>query len=569
MSRIIETDPHAEESPGIRAVPQDPADRKRVRSEAARLADRLDPSQPPRHAELERLGTDLLDNVGLEPQYLGFAMVALDNAFWGERFAAVPLHRRLLLLPHCLREPDACQGDYDPMGLTCKACGACDITDLKGRAESLGYQVLVAEGTPAVVQVVLDGRADAILGVACMESLEKAFSRISELGIPHATVPLLTNGCKRTTVEDDLVREWIDRFQTGPGPAVASYVPLLRAAAGLCEPGSFRSLLEGTVRPEVWERTGAGDPMTDTERVAMDWLRKGGKRFRPFVTLAGYAAFALADRRLDARTELDGQLPDAVRRVALAIEALHKASLAHDDIQDDDAYRYGGETLHRQHGVDRAINVGDYLIGLGYRLIAAQRDALGSDVVAAILADLAGAHQRLCRGQGAELALREQKQRHAEPLDLMAVYALKTAPAFHVALTAGIRMAGQADFDPKPIATFCRSMGVAYQTLNDLKDWQADRHDKLLAGQDAMAMRPTVLEAFARAAGVDVAPRGDGEAPELWLARLRDAYRIAGAFQKGRQLVDGCRRRALEAAEKARPESLSHLMKFVVRTVLG
>ena len=56
-------------------------------------------------------------------------------------------------------------------------------------------------------------------------------------------------------------------------------------------------------------------------------------------------------------------------RVAMAIEAFHKASLVHDDIQDDDLFRYGRETLHRSEGLGPAINIGDYLIGLGYRLV--------------------------------------------------------------------------------------------------------------------------------------------------------------------------------------------------------
>ena len=64
--------------------------------------------------------------------------------------------------------------------------------------------------------------------------------------------------------------------------------------------------------------------------------------------------------------------PRWIRRAALSIEAFHKASLVHDDIEDDDIFRYGRATLHRQYGVGTAINVGDYLIGLGYRLVDLQ-----------------------------------------------------------------------------------------------------------------------------------------------------------------------------------------------------
>ena len=108
------------------------------------------------------------------------------------------------------------------------------------------------------------------------------------------------------------------------------------------------------------------DPLAVHEAIAYDWLAQGGKRSRPFITLAVYDALKGAPGTLSAEG-LD--LPDAVRRAALAIETFHKASLVHDDIEDDDTFRYGRATLHRQYGVGTAINVGDYLIGLGYRLV--------------------------------------------------------------------------------------------------------------------------------------------------------------------------------------------------------
>src|SRR5260370_34967982 len=89
------------------------------------------------------------------------------------------------------------------------------------------------------------------------------------------------------------------------------------------------------------------------------------------------------------------ELPDSVRRVALAIEAFHKASLVHDDIEDDDAYRYGQETLHRRYGVGAAINIGDYLIGLGYRLVGRDRKEIGGDCAAHVLHRMSQAPPKL------------------------------------------------------------------------------------------------------------------------------------------------------------------------------
>src|SRR5207237_5125916 len=90
---------------------------------------------------------------------------------------------------------------------------------------------------------------------------------------------------------------------------------------------------------------------------------------------------------------------DSVRRAAMSIETFHKASLVHDDIEDDDAFRYGEETVHKKFGAATAINVGDYLIGLGYRLVSRDAKTLGADVVVDILDWLADGHLRLCEGQ--------------------------------------------------------------------------------------------------------------------------------------------------------------------------
>ena len=47
------------------------------------------------------------------------------------------------------------------------------------------------------------------------------------------------------------------------------------------------------------------------------------------------------------------------------------------------------------------------------------------------------------------------------------------------------------------VADFSRNVGVAFQILNDIKDWDGDEDNKLVAGQDVLAARPTLLLALA------------------------------------------------------------------------
>jgi geranylgeranyl pyrophosphate synthase len=277
-----------------------------------------------------------------------------------------------------------------------------------------------------------------------------------------------------------------------------------------------------------------------------------------------------------------------VRRTALAIEAFHKASLVHDDIEDEDTFRYGRETLHRRYGVPVAINVGDYLLGLGYRLVARERQALGGDCTADILNCLAQAHLKLSEGQGAELLWRDAGDKALTALDALKIYALKTAPAFEAALYAGVRLAGPADAHEKTVAEFSKNLGIAFQILNDLKDWDGDTDNKLLAGQDVLAGRPTLLLALALEgsapterqelltllAGAPVAgapglcSQRERPASGAVVERLRQLFTRAQVFARAEKLVEKYRARAEAVADAVEPTELRELLYYLVDNVL-
>src|SRR5207249_7365209 len=151
---------------------------------ARAAADGFDKANPLTRDATRSTAADLLRSLGLGEEYLGFAMVMLTNEFWKDQVAAIPFHRRLMLLPHCLKNAEGCPADYDEFGLDCKKCGACSVADFKVRAEELGYKVLVSEGTPIVLKIIVSGHVDAIVGVACLNVLDKAIDKILLAGIP-------------------------------------------------------------------------------------------------------------------------------------------------------------------------------------------------------------------------------------------------------------------------------------------------------------------------------------------------------------------------------------------------
>jgi geranylgeranyl pyrophosphate synthase len=360
-----------------------------------------------------------------------------------------------------------------------------------------------------------------------------------------------------------------------------SFLHLMHAASGMFAPDALERLApRARGGPRLAEVNGQGlgalDPIAATEAVAYDFLAKGGKHSRPFITLATY--YALTSRE-DADAEIAERIaaiPDVVRRIALAIEIFHKASLVHDDIEDDDAYRYGDPTVHRAHGVPTAINVGDYLIGMGYRLVSRDAAELGPAVAADILDRFADAHLRLSEGQGAELTWRDARNKRLTPSDALRIYALKTAPAFEAAMYAGARLAGAGADYGQPIRQLAKHLGIAFQILNDLKDWRGDDDNKLGARLDVAGGRPTVLLALALE-GLDEDRQQElldlvGGTPnanqESTARRVHALYRSADVFDKALRLVDKHQRRAETVADELRPDELRWLCFHLIDMIL-
>jgi geranylgeranyl pyrophosphate synthase len=563
----------------LKLVPETKEFRTRMRQECAAWAAKLDKAHPLAKDEMEQYVRQMLAANDWPEGYLGWCMVIMATEFWRDQVAAVPQSRRLFLMPHCLKHAEGCPADYDEFGLDCRKCGACSIADFRTKAEDQGYKVLVSEGTPIVLKIIVSGHVDAIVGVACLNVLEKAIDKILLAGIPCLAVPLLSSDCRNTSVDEDWVAEMIDTPHVVPEVKTSTYLHLMRGAGELFEPTMLQRLLprvRGTTT--LAEANGHGlaglDPIASTEAISHDFLSRGGKHMRPFATLAVYDALTHGEATSERGPELIAEYPDHVRRVALAIETFHKASLVHDDIEDDDAYRYGQETLHKKFGVPVALNVGDYLVGVGYRLVSRDVAALGGEACTEILDRLADAQTRLCEGQGAELVWRDGGNQQITPIDALKIYALKTSPAFEVALFAGARLAGSTEQFQEPFSQFARNVGVAFQILNDLKDWMGDEDNKLTAGGDVFGGRPTVLWALALESlkGADreelVALQGGTDRSMRTLRRVRELYEQAGVFEKAHRLVDKYQQRAEQIADGLEPEALRRLFYYLSDTLL-
>jgi len=553
-------------------VPRDSDSRRQILSRCREAIELLPKNDALSKRQLEVLARSLLSDMGVSDSYVGWTMVVLSTEHWRDRVAAVPMNRRLLLLPkeerNGKRQTECVTVENEA---ECR-CEQCAVNEIRAKAELLGYRVAVVQSSEELAADILASDVEAIVGVASLNVLEKAMDRMHVAEIPSLAIPLNSASGDSTSVDRKWAFELIERQLTPTRTASNSYLPLLRAAQGLFEPSELTRLIS-TARVDSTKPAEAYDPVAATANIAHRFLCCGGKYARPFITLAAYDAMRSPEGSEVSSNALSN-IPDAVRRVALSIETFHKASLIHDDIEDSDDYRYGQPALHTEHGLPAAINIGDYMIGLGYRLISREIASLGPEVAGDILDMLANAHLRLCEGQGAELLWRDKLEKQISPSDALAIYALKTAPAFEVALLSGMRCAGSLDTYREPLKRFSECLGIAFQILNDLKDWKGDDDNKLGQGFDTLGGRPTVLWALALE-GLDAEGRSSllslqnsSIEPCEKIEKVRKLYQQAGAFAEAHRMVVHNRAEADAIANQLDPPSLQRLLHYLLENVL-
>lgn len=522
-------------------IPQTPQERNHILQAVRHYVAEFNPVPPIPLDHLAEHADRVVGMLKCDKIYRDYIGILINNEIWRETLATVPYERRLLLLPKCLRVESKCPAPFDEFGLLCKQCGLCSIQDLQAEAERLGYAVLVAEGSAIVMSLIQTGKIEAIVGVSCLSVLERAFPYMEAAAVPGVAVPLLQDDCIDTTVDIDWVWDYIH----------------------LTSDDQTRRLDLGALRDEVdfWFTAASLDLVMgaaegETERIAREWLMRDGKRWRPFLTTAAYQALR----------ETPGQkLPDDLRKLAVAVECFHKASLIHDDIEDNDDVRYGVKTLHAEHGVAVALNVGDLLIGEGYRLIAASKVSPGQ--ISRMITVAARGQRELCRGQGAELCW----ARTPEPLtslQVLDIFRRKTAPAFEVALKLGALYAGIDSHDEVEdvLSAYSGALGIAYQIRDDLSDLGMGGETNDIEG-----LRPSLLLAVAH-------ERSNAESrvltESLWRRRIPEGTNSRSIEEMYRSLkVDERATTLLETYKEEAIRSLRDLenpnLKGLLRRVIG
>ncbi len=426
-------------------VPQDNVLRAEIRRRVEKFFLESKIMPPLSYERLSEYADILIAENNWDESNKAFVMVCGGNAVWRPIVGSVPFDRRMLLLPMCLRNSKLCRGEEDELGLLCSECGNCSICSFLREAENLGYITIVAEGSTIASRLLESGKVDAVVGVGCMAVLEKMFSSVTKYSIPGIGIPLVTCGCKDTTADAEWVSEEINYIDR------KSEFNLL----------NINNLKEKTTSLFTEDRI---DRILDldgsaTGNMVKEMLMAGGKRIRPLLTVLAYEAFSKSHDQ------------ELLARLAMSVECFHKASLIHDDIEDNDSFRYGRETIHTRYGIPVAINLGDLLTGEGYRLLSGS--GLSAGAASDCLRVVSGGHRAMAIGQGEELLARREGR--ILPVNgIIEVFRNKTSAAFRVSLQVGAIAAGADERSLELLERFSDLIGIAYQIKDDLEDFETD-----------------------------------------------------------------------------------------------
>lgn len=120
-----------------------------------------------------------------------------------------------------------------------------------------------------------------------------------------------------------------------------------------------------------------------------DYPARPGKGLRAALCIATCKAF--------------GGSVSRVLNTATAIEMFHNAFLIHDDIQDQSEFRRGSPTLHAEHGVGIAVNVGNALNLTSLHQLMENRRILGRNLAWQIFTETEEMLRHTLEGQALEL----------------------------------------------------------------------------------------------------------------------------------------------------------------------
>ena len=195
-------------------------------------------------------------------------------------------------------------------------------------------------------------------------------------------------------------------------------------------------------------------------------LMAGGKRLRPILVLATYQLF---------KEDIEEAMPFAV-----AIEMVHNFSLIHDDLPevDNDDFRHGKPTNHKQFNHPTALLAGDGLLNQAYivlsdEILYSAENQYKENFCEKVRSfnEFSKAVDRMIAGEYLDTEL-EGKQISKEMLEY--IHINKTGALLKLCVRMGAILAGASEKDLKKLTKYAENIGLAFQIKDDILSEEGD-----------------------------------------------------------------------------------------------
>jgi octaprenyl-diphosphate synthase len=180
-------------------------------------------------------------------------------------------------------------------------------------------------------------------------------------------------------------------------------------------------------------------------------ISAGGKRIRPMLLLLTANAF--------------GYRGSHHHTLAAVIEFIHTATLLHDDVVDESSMRRGRETANALFGNAASVLVGDFVYSRAFQMMV----SVDSMRVMQILADATNVI-----AEGEVLQLLNMHDPDVTEERYLQVIRSKTAKLFEAATQLGALVAGATEAEIEAAAEYGRSLGTAFQLVDDVLDYSGN-----------------------------------------------------------------------------------------------
>jgi octaprenyl-diphosphate synthase len=199
-------------------------------------------------------------------------------------------------------------------------------------------------------------------------------------------------------------------------------------------------------------------------------ISAGGKRIRPVLVLLVANAFQYQGKHH--------------HELAAIVEFIHTATLLHDDVVDESSMRRGRKTANALFGNAASVLVGDFLYSRAFQMMV----SINSMQIMQILADATNVI-----AEGEVLQLLNMHDPDVTEERYLQVIRSKTAKLFEAAAEIGALIAGANQTEIEAAGEYGRSLGTAFQLIDDVLDYSGNAEDiGKNVGDDLREGKPTL-----------------------------------------------------------------------------